>query len=121
MRSQSTKATPRTAAAAIRPRVKAESQPCPSDSISAKLIVPSASAISAAPSGSSRLACGSRDSATRARVSSATKQPIGTLIQNTELQAKLSRSSPPTIGPRPKPRPPTVAQTPIAPAARGPG
>ena len=65
--------------------------------------VPIAAIDRTAPTGSSRVACGSRESGTRCSAPTSAATSSGTLIQNTDDHEKLRISAPPTIGPRAMP------------------
>ncbi len=67
-----------------------------------------------APTGSSFVACGSRESGTRCIAPTKAATSSGTLIQNTDDHEKLRINAPPTIGPRAMPAPLAAVQTAIA-------
>ena len=67
-----------------------------------------------APTGSSLVASGFRESGTRWSVPSSAATRSGTLIQNTDDHEKLRMSIPPTIGPSAMPRPLAAVQTAMA-------
>jgi hypothetical protein len=73
-----------------------------------------------APTGSSRVACGSRESGTRCTAPTRAATSNGTLIQNTDDHEKLRISAPPTIGPTAMPMPLAAVHTAMA-LARSPG
>ena len=69
---------------------------------------------SSAPTGSSATWLGSFDSGISRKPSTRPTTTIGTLTMNTEPHQKCSSSTPPVIGPSPRPSADTPAQTPMA-------
>ncbi len=67
-----------------------------------------------APTGSSRVACGSRESGTTCIAPTKAATSSGTLIQNTDDHEKLRMSAPPTIGPSAMPAPLAAVHAAIA-------
>ena len=68
----------------------------------------------AAPTGSSRVACGSRESGIRCSAPTKAATSSGTLIQNTDDHEKLRISAPPMIGPSAMPAPLAAVHAAIA-------
>ena len=94
--------------------VEPDIQPARGASMTAYTSEPSATVESTAPTGSRRVADGSRDSGTRCSVPTRATASSGTLIQNTDDHEKLRMSIPPTIGPSAMPAPATAVQMAIA-------
>ena len=112
--SQVTKATAATVPMAKVVRVAADDQPCAGASMMAYTSVPIAAIDRTAPTGSSLVAAGSRESGTRCRAPTRAAPRSGTLIQKTDDQEKLRMSAPPTMGPTAMPAPLAAVHTAIA-------